>query len=1375
MRADEVAKKLAAIALCSLIIMTIMTFSAIAQGRDEAILPLGLETSMYSAVVLASEGGIEEVIITQGQTASEISAAIQTALGSENITTLVKGSKTNMNSTLYINIPEGKKLIWKAHLIGSTANSLISLSGEGSFEVAEGAEISALSGRAIECDIYDSPLITVSGGELKAVESSAIYAGKHRDESMAVTVSGGIVSNVGSEDNPTIYLTGYSYGSIKSEVIVKDEGKVKSSGTNSIAIFNSDGDVLIEGMAEVTSDGAGAHAIKGRNIIVEAGMVSADYIALFAQKDVLVQDGEIQANGYAIYTQGKVTIKGGSLLASGADACTICARGNIQVIDGTVIASGSNGVAIMSMLKDSIVVEGGWVSGSKTGVLSAGGDVRVSGGIVSGGSKGIDALLGGYVTVEGGQIEATDIGGNAIFARKDIYIKAGRVSANQADGTAITALTNYVTIENGIVEAIGPGGRSIHSNESRGMHVMGGKVEAHTTAIMLSSSSYATLRVSGGEIYADEKAIVFSGANSAIAVDGGEISGDIGIELMASGAFNLAVTDGSIIGTSNAIRLDGFGNLSATVTGGIVVGYGSKYVAGNNKAAIYMRSGSPVVTYPGTVIAWNKAAGNILYGIHTEADIAALPESSAKWSRMDGKSGLSYGSDGFIELEGISVVEIAANATGLDELQVDKDVNATIIYSLTGSSFVSDLNAMEFVPEELPDWLNIIDTAIIENKSIRIVLSGRPSRVSDAISLTLPGKISANRLISGDAAISIPVSGGITIAAVAKGEGSFAPTSPINASYTENMTLASLNAELAAGYAWETPSTLLSAGDGQSFPAKFTDLSGNYEAASGNITINVAKGVYTGTTKLSDSVPAGQRTIEKILILPALPDGASYGSLRVSGDLLGEAASISDRRLSYSTTSQANGVSATISISVCDAANYIDYDLIVTIIAKTVNIEEAEASDTSGASQSPQNSAPELVIVIPDTADKPDSPIQAEIKFAGISDSSGNISVDISGKAVAEAYDMALAEAEKKGREETGIMMLLRVDIDSEDDAHVRVNLPKAVQETIIAKKILNTIVVMEHPEIRIDLNLAAVQEISKEAQSDFSISVSRTDNSKLTNEAKNAIGSRPVYELEINYGNGKQVQSFGAGSVSVSIPYSLAINEKAENVQAVYVDAEGKLHWLIDSVYDSVEELVSFRTQHFSSYGIGYKEDSPAFADIEGHWAKADIEFVLSRGLFKGTSESGFSPNISMTRGMFVTVMGRLAKADVSGYAKSSFSDVQRDAYYMAYIEWAKEKGIVSGIGNGKFAAEQAISREQIAVIMCNYAKSFGYSLAEVYVENNFIDSNKISSYAKEAVKQMQMVGVISGKNGNLYDPQAMASRAEVSAILHRFLELAN
>ena len=428
-------------------------------------------------------------------------------------------------------------------------------------------------------------------------------------------------------------------------------------------------------------------------------------------------------------------------------------------------------------------------------------------------------------------------------------------------------------------------------------------------------------------------------------------------------------------------------------------------------------------------------------------------------------------------------------------------------------------------------------------------------------------------------------------------------------------------------------------------------------------------------------------------------------------------------------------------------------------------------SGGGGDSSSNDNNS---VIITPPAPDKPNSPTQGEIKVPGTVDGKGNVTISITDKTVTDAFEKTLAAAKKHGNEQNGITVVLRVDTGNKIGSHVTVNLPKSVQDTIIAKKIVSTIVVVDNPDIRVGMDLATVKEINKQAKTDVNITATRTDSGKLAAEAKKAIGSRSVFELKVNYGNGKAVSSFGAGSVSVTIPYTLGANEKAENVQAVYVDGDGKVHWLANSVYDSVEKVLRFSTNHFSTYGIGYKQANTAFTDIAAHWAEEDIEFVVSRGLFSGTSATTFSPNTAMTRGMFVTALGRLADADVSGYTKSSFTDVKSDAYYMGYIEWASKNSIANGIGNNKFAPDQSITREQMAVIMLNYAKVIDFTLPKVHAENTFVDSAKISAYAKDAVKQIQIAGVISGKNGNLFDPQGTATRAEVTAVLRRFVEMA-
>ena len=430
-------------------------------------------------------------------------------------------------------------------------------------------------------------------------------------------------------------------------------------------------------------------------------------------------------------------------------------------------------------------------------------------------------------------------------------------------------------------------------------------------------------------------------------------------------------------------------------------------------------------------------------------------------------------------------------------------------------------------------------------------------------------------------------------------------------------------------------------------------------------------------------------------------------------------------------------------------------------------------SSSSGSSGSSGGSGGGTVT--PPTETKPSAPTESEIKVDGKVDANGNISVDLPQKTVEDAIKKAEDEARRNGNLDNGVTLVLNVSSSAAGGKtanSVTVNLPKTTQETIISNKIVNTIIVVNNPDIKIGIDLSAVKSINTQANADVNITATRLNGAGLTGAAKAAIGSRPVFDLKVNYGGGKQVTSFGGGSVSVAIPYTLGAGEKAGGVYAVYVDGSGTVQWLTGSVYDAENKVLRFSTNHFSTYGVGYK--APAdFTDIVGHWAKDDIQFVVNRGLLSGTGAATFSPNTAMTRGMFVTALGRLAGADVSGYKQSSFTDVKADAYYMGYVEWAAKNGIVKGTTATTFAPDDAVTREQMAVIMANYAKAIGFELPKAHAQNTFADAANISSWAADSVKAMQMAGVLAGKNENRFDPQGTATRAEAAATLRRFVEL--
>lgn len=179
---------------------------------------------------------------------------------------------------------------------------------------------------------------------------------------------------------------------------------------------------------------------------------------------------------------------------------------------------------------------------------------------------------------------------------------------------------------------------------------------------------------------------------------------------------------------------------------------------------------------------------------------------------------------------------------------------------------------------------------------------------------------------------------------------------------------------------------------------------------------------------------------------------------------------------------------------------------------------------------------------------------------------------------------------------------------------------------------------------------------------------------------------------------------------------------------------------------------------------------DNPYFDVSSTAWYYNAVKYAVEKGLFSGVTDTQFGPNVSMTRGMLVTVLYKLEGRPAAG--GNSFIDVSSNAYYSNAVAWAASKNIVSGIGDGMFAPGQAISREQMVVILYKYAQNKGMDTSASASLSNFADYDKVSPWAREAMQWAVGAGLISGKNGSILDPTGTATRAEVASILMNFLE---
>ena len=176
---------------------------------------------------------------------------------------------------------------------------------------------------------------------------------------------------------------------------------------------------------------------------------------------------------------------------------------------------------------------------------------------------------------------------------------------------------------------------------------------------------------------------------------------------------------------------------------------------------------------------------------------------------------------------------------------------------------------------------------------------------------------------------------------------------------------------------------------------------------------------------------------------------------------------------------------------------------------------------------------------------------------------------------------------------------------------------------------------------------------------------------------------------------------------------------------------------------------------------------DEPPFTDTEDDdWFYDAILYVYFRGLMNGMSADTFEPQKPTTRAMLVTILYRLEGDPNPGIY--DFIDMDPSQWYGPAVSWAAN----NGVGNGKFAPDDSVTREQVATILFRYAQKKCYNTGARADLTAYSDANSVSEYAVEALTWANGAGIVNGKEGARLDPQGNASRAEIATMLMRFCE---
>ena len=374
----------------------------------------------------------------------------------------------------------------------------------------------------------------------------------------------------------------------------------------------------------------------------------------------------------------------------------------------------------------------------------------------------------------------------------------------------------------------------------------------------------------------------------------------------------------------------------------------------------------------------------------------------------------------------------------------------------------------------------------------------------------------------------------------------------------------------------------------------------------------------------------------------------------------------------------------------------------------------------------------------------------------------GTASASVTQTQVTSAIEKAQAAAKSSGRAPS-----VEIHVSGGSNASaVQTTVPKASVQAMASGKLDSMTLSSSVASMTFDTQ--AIAAIAGAASGDVAFAASKVDNGSLSNAARQTVGNHPVYNFSVTSG-GSTISQFG-GAVTVSVPYTPAAGENPDAIVAYYINASGEPELMQNCRYDAQTGTLVFTTTHFSTYAVGYNK--VAFSDVaEDAWCYDAVTFLAARGITGGTAETTFSPNATLSRGQFITLVMRAYGIEPDESAADNFSDAG-DTYYTGYLAAAKRLGISNGVGGNKFAPKQAVSRQQMFTLLYNALKAIDQlpEGASGKTLSDFTDSANISSYAQEAMASLVESGAVSGSNGNLR-PTATTTRAQMAQVLYNLL----
>ena len=1215
-----------------------------------------------------------------------------------------------------ITIPQGKTLTLSGPGVLSAGTAVIGIQVNGTLKLTAGSNL-----------VVASKVLGANGGKLTLAEGAKLNGAVGVFSDRGSVFNGGNVT-VTAENDPAAAdkLTAGDY--------VWNGTRFAKGGGSAGAVTGSllfDGSTVV---SDLTQSGSGTTAgnvgwswVASTATLTLSGSGSiGGFIEFRAAGDVTVEvNGTVSASALTHNSAdaGTLTLTGGGTLTLANDWTNdhaLLASAGLTISGPTVSAStaGSGSHAVW-VYQGSFTMTGGKLTATATGTnangISADENIAISSGaeVTASGYRGLNA--GGDINISGGTVNAAGTGSSnpmAISAGGVLNISGGSVTAKSASIVAIDA-TGGVTVGNATL-VVGETGENKSVRRNLTVNDAGADV---TVNGYVSATNYGgddgNLTVSAGRV---------------------QVTGDVAGDLTVSGG---AVTVGGTIqgltshtsGTLNGKDAPTQITFTAAQTGGVsgtadstgIVLTFSREVTGLTRSAIKINPGTGWASIDGEPTGSGKV-WTVPIAVYTEGDINITIDQFGDFGVSNNpQTATVYKASG-----GGSAPTVTRVVVSPLEANVQKGTTQQFTAFVIG----------ENNPSQTVTW-----TVTGGGAGTSISDTGLLTVAADetAAALTIRAISTVDTRIGGSALVTVtdtPVTTYALIVMDGSGGGS----------YEAGATVTIMADPLLPGEVFDK--WVLTSGGGvlgdanaaatwYTMPANDATVTATYKAAPGSYTITASAGTG-GSISPSGTITVNSGESKSFTI--SASSNYSISSVLVDGVKQGAISSYTFHNVTGNHT-----ISATFSYN-------------------------GGGSSGGGGGGGGSSSGGGTTTVTPPDPNKPDTATNAETKVTPTVDANGKATVTVPEKSATDAIKAAQEAAKKAGTEENGVSVTIDATTTTGGASDITATLTAKSVDALIKAGV--TEVRIKGDAATISLDLPALKAAQATAGGAVTVSAKPVAANALSAAAQKAIGNRPAFSFTLQSG-GKPVTSFGGGSAAIAIPYTPQKGEDTGKLCLVYVDDKGGVSYLTDSSYDPNTKALIARTGHFSVYGVGYKADAPVFTDTANHWAKADIDFVAARGLLSGTGNNQFSPDTGMTRGMFVTALYRLAGNPQAAGEGSAFTDVPASAYYADAVKWAAQKGIVSGTTSTTFAPDRAVTRQEMAVIMQNYAKAMGYTVPKTREAVTFADNANIASWAKDAVKAMQMAGILNGKDGNRFDPQGTATRAEVAAVLHRYVEL--